>query len=234
MISTDQIERLLSDGTVVSRTGEKIGKVGQVFLDDSSGRPEWVTVRTGLFGSGESFVPLGDADVEGDEIRVPFGKDDVKGAPRVDDDGGHLSPEEEGELYRYYGRLSSRSGSSPDASRASGEDDRPGEAGVVGRHAAGPADREAPDGAGDEGGDGRGTKGTKGSAGTAGTEGTVRLRRYVVTEYVTQAVPGEGTGGADASPGQERTITERVREEVVETDPDDSGRGTISGKDDRR
>jgi sporulation protein YlmC with PRC-barrel domain len=38
----------LMGSTVRDSAGEKIGKVGQVYLDDTTGQPEWVTVRTGL------------------------------------------------------------------------------------------------------------------------------------------------------------------------------------------
>lgn len=193
MISTDQIERLLAGGTVVTEDGEKIGKVGQVFVDDRTGEPDWVTVKTGLFGTGESFVPLAEADVQGDEIRVPFGKDRVKGAPRVDDAGGHLSHEEEDALYRYYGRDTS------DAARGGGERDseRPGpddgaaddEGDVVGRHAAGPADDLAafpadPAPTGEQ----------------APTR--MRLRRYVVTEYVEETGPDDARRETSGEDGQ--------------------------------
>jgi len=104
MIGTDEIQNLLTaGGTVVDDDGDKIGKVSQVFLDDQTGNPEWVTVTTGLFGAGESFIPLNQASVQGDTIRVPYDKSTVKGAPRVDDSNGHLSETEEAELYRYYG-----------------------------------------------------------------------------------------------------------------------------------
>jgi sporulation protein YlmC with PRC-barrel domain len=204
MISTDQIERLLSGGTVVSQGGEKIGKVGQVFLDDRSGEPEWVTVKTGLFGTAESFVPLSDAEVERDEIRVPFDKDTVKGAPRVHDSEGHLSREEEAELYRYYGRDSA--GDGPSTGEAAQREDEgegaPDDEGAVGRHAAGPPADGAPPGSGD----------TRPGPDT-GTGDTYRLRRYVVTEYVTETVPadevprapeprGESAAG-ETSPGDE-------------------------------
>jgi uncharacterized protein (TIGR02271 family) len=104
MIRTDEIQNLLTaGGTVVDNDGDKIGKVSQVFLDDATGNPEWVTVATGLFGTGESFIPLNQATIRGDEIVVPYDKSTVKGAPRVEDANGHLSESEEAELYRYYG-----------------------------------------------------------------------------------------------------------------------------------
>ena len=103
MISTDQAERLLSGGgNVVDTQGDKIGSIGQVFLDDQTGEPEWVTAKTGLFGMSESFVPLRGAELTGDDVRVPYDKDKVKDAPRIDETG-HLSEQEEGQLYAYYG-----------------------------------------------------------------------------------------------------------------------------------
>ncbi|MGX5656756.1 PRC and DUF2382 domain-containing protein [Geodermatophilus nigrescens] len=87
---------------VYDQSGEKIGSASEVYLDDETGQPEWATVRTGLFGTKESFVPLRDADLTNDGLRVGVTKAQVKDAPKVDTDG-HLSPQEEQELYRYYG-----------------------------------------------------------------------------------------------------------------------------------
>ena len=66
--------------------GEKIGDVGQIYLDDQTGKPEWATVRTGLFGTKESFVPVAEAQLTDQGLRVPYDKDTVKDAPRVDAD----------------------------------------------------------------------------------------------------------------------------------------------------
>jgi uncharacterized protein (TIGR02271 family) len=101
MIDQGSVPSLMGS-TVRDSTGDKIGKVGQVYLDDTTGQPEWVTVRTGLFGTRESFVPLAAARVEGDELVVDVPKDRVTGAPKIDEDG-HLSEEQEAELYSYYG-----------------------------------------------------------------------------------------------------------------------------------
>jgi hypothetical protein len=101
MIDQGSVQSLLGS-TVRDGAGDKIGKVGQVYLDDTTGQPEWVTVRTGLFGTRESFVPLAAARVEGDELVVDVPKDRVTAAPKIDEDG-HLSEEQETELYSYYG-----------------------------------------------------------------------------------------------------------------------------------
>lgn len=88
-------------GTVIDSEGNKVGDVGQVYLDDATGRPEWVTVRTGLFGMKETFVPLQGENVANGEIHVPYTKDQIKGAPSIDPEG-HITEAEEAELYRYY------------------------------------------------------------------------------------------------------------------------------------
>src|SRR5215218_8771607 len=100
MITDQQLKGVIGS-TAVGRDG-KLGTVGEVYLDDETGRPEWATVRTGLFGTKESFVPLAEADLTGEDLRVPYDKDKVKNAPHIGTDG-HLSPAEESELYRYYG-----------------------------------------------------------------------------------------------------------------------------------
>ncbi len=101
MILENQIETLIGT-TAYDSNGNKIGKVGQVVLDNRTGRPEWLTINTGLFGMKETFVPTQRAEVRDDSVVVPYEKDEVKNAPNVDVDRGHLSPEEELQLYRYY------------------------------------------------------------------------------------------------------------------------------------
>ena len=105
MLTQNDIQRIAGTD-LYSAGGDKIGAVAQVYLDDRSGAPEWVTVKTGLFGTKETFVPLDNATLNGDRVEVPFGKDQVKDAPRIDADGS-LTPAEEDELYTYYGLSSS-------------------------------------------------------------------------------------------------------------------------------
>ena len=88
---------------VLDREDNKIGRVSQIYLDEGTGRPEWLAINTGLFKTRSSFVPLGDAAVEGDQLKVPFDKAAVKDAPQVDGEDGYLSADEEEHLYRYYG-----------------------------------------------------------------------------------------------------------------------------------
>jgi sporulation protein YlmC with PRC-barrel domain len=73
----------IKDRDVYGSDGEKIGRVGVVYLDDDSGRPEWVTINTGLFGTKTSFAPLANAEVIERGLSVPFDKATVKDAPNV-------------------------------------------------------------------------------------------------------------------------------------------------------
>jgi uncharacterized protein (TIGR02271 family) len=101
MISSNDITRIESS-TVYDNDGDKVGKVGQIYLDDHSGDPSWITVSTGFFGTSETFVPVEGARFDGDDLHVAYDKDKIKGAPHMEVDQ-HLSETEEAELYRYYG-----------------------------------------------------------------------------------------------------------------------------------
>src|SRR3954471_24352665 len=102
-MATQQDVRAWRGLNLVDRDGDKIGKIEDVYLDRSSGEPEWIAVKTGLFGSNVSFVPIHGAAPAGDDLRVSYEKSQVKDAPNVDPDG-ELSPEEERRLYQHYGR----------------------------------------------------------------------------------------------------------------------------------
>jgi uncharacterized protein (TIGR02271 family) len=164
----------MSGATVRDPAGEKIGKVSQVYLDDQTGTPEWVTVRTGLFGGKESFVPLADADLQGNDLVITADKATVSGAPRVDE-SDHLSEEQETELYRYYG-LTDSFGTDVDAG---GRTDLAGVPGVDGRDTSGPTTDDAM------------TRSEEHlTAGTQQVEtGKARLRKHVVTETEQVQVP---------------------------------------------
>ena len=100
-MQTDIDPRDLIGHKAVDRNGDKIGTVDEVYLDDASGRPEWAAVRTGLFGR-DAFVPLTSSEFISEELRVPYDKSQVKDSPDFGV-GQHLSPEQELQLYRYYG-----------------------------------------------------------------------------------------------------------------------------------
>lgn len=169
MITETQTREIVGS-TAYGQDGEKLGKVGQLFLDDASGRPDFITVHTGLFGTKESFVPIDQATFDGDRLVVPFTKEQVKGAPNIDlEAGGHLNARDEDELYRYYGR--GGGAATPVAGRT---DDT-----TVGRDTSGPETDDAM------------TRSEEQlEVGTASREaGRARLRKYVTTETESVDVP---------------------------------------------
>ncbi|TQN40864.1 uncharacterized protein (TIGR02271 family) [Blastococcus colisei] len=209
MIGTDTISRVIGQD-VYDESGDKIGSAAEVYLDDETGQPEWVTVRTGMFGTKESFVPIRDADLTDDGVRVPVSKSKVKDAPKIDTDG-HLSPQEEQELYRYYG-MGMGADSTPTMTTTETTTGMAGtgrtDAGMTGTDAGMTGTDAGMTGtdAGMTGTDARGTVGhdTSGpttddamtlseerlNVGTRSQEvGRARLRKYVVTENVTETVP---------------------------------------------
>jgi uncharacterized protein (TIGR02271 family) len=97
--------RDLVDRNAVDSDGNKIGTVTGIYVDDETGEPNWLAVKTGWFGNNISFVPFEDAYVGGDDVVVAYSKDTVKGSPNFDADG-HLNHEEEDGLYEYYRRRS--------------------------------------------------------------------------------------------------------------------------------
>jgi hypothetical protein len=101
MIAATDIDRIIGS-EAVDQDNDKIGKVSQVYLDTDSERPTWATVKTGLFGTSETLVPLDDANWDEGTLHLAVDKARVKGAPRVDPDA-ELSVDAQKELYAYYG-----------------------------------------------------------------------------------------------------------------------------------
>ncbi|QNE45396.1 DUF2382 domain-containing protein (plasmid) [Frigoribacterium sp. NBH87] len=192
MISTNDIDTILrSGGNVIDQDGKKIGSIGQVYLDDDGGQPAWITVNTGFFGSGESFAPLVDATVQGDDVHVAYSKDMVKDAPHSDDSDGHLSENQEADLYRYYSLDSARAGQplfDQDDQTITGSDvETPGQSAGYDRDESGDVGHDTSGANTDDAmtrSEERLHVGTRQQA-----AGKARLRKYIVSEQVTETVP---------------------------------------------
>lgn len=223
MINSNEVQQI-ADRTVYTSDNDKIGKAGQVYLDDESGQPEWVTVNTGLFGTHESFVPLREASLTDEGVTVPYSKDKVKDAPNVDPDAGHITPEEEQHLYEYYGLTEDTTDAAAARQGRSDVDlrdgDLPSDQNVDeqgGRERAGVAELDE----GHEPGEGHDTSGPNTdeamtrseeqlNVGTTTREsGKARLRKYVVTEEQTVTEEQQVT---------DQVRTEQVRKEQIDTD----------------
>jgi uncharacterized protein (TIGR02271 family) len=174
-VITEKMTRDIIGRQAFDASGEKVGKIGQVYVDDRDGTPTWATVNTGLFGMKESFVPLDGADIKDGDVALSVAKSQVKDAPRVGDSSDHLDAPEEQELRRHYGAANGLAGTN----------------GTNGHN-----------GHGTNGTDARDARGTRDAADSmtrseerlrVGTEteetGRVRLRKYVVTEEQRVTVP---------------------------------------------
>jgi uncharacterized protein (TIGR02271 family) len=175
-LQKDRILQLRGD-TLYDRDGDKIGSVEEIYLDADTGEPEWALVSTGLFGGKSTFVPVAEATEADGDLRVPFDKATVKDAPKMDPDG-QLSRSEEAELYRHYGRDYDDTGADT-GTAGSGLRDRDRETQTTGYDTSGPTTDDAMT---------RSEEELK--VGTTEREsGRVRLRKYVVTDEVTETVP---------------------------------------------
>jgi uncharacterized protein (TIGR02271 family) len=179
--------------TVTGPGGEKLGKVDGIYLDNDTQRPEWAAVKSGLFGSHVSLVPLATADLAGNQLRVPFDKGALESAPHHDPDR-ELSPQDEADLFTHYaipyggdsvtartgGQQQYEGGRQQYDGGTGGQNQRRDKAeGAVGHDTSGPTTDDAMT---------RSEERLR--VGTETTEaGRVRLRKYVVTENVTQTVP---------------------------------------------
>jgi uncharacterized protein (TIGR02271 family) len=163
----------LTGAPVHGSDGAKLGKVEAVYLDNDTEQPEWIAVKSGLFGSHVSIVPLSSGNWDGNALTVPFDKDAIQAAPHHDPDVA-LSPADEDDLYRHYGMTDTRQQSSSDGRR-----DRTADADVQGRDTSGPTTDEAM------------TRSEERlQVGTEQREaGRARLRKHIVTEDVSTTVP---------------------------------------------
>lgn len=102
MITTEDLDAVIG-GTAYSLEGDKLGTIGNVYVDDETGQPQFLSVTTGLFGTNQTFVPAAEAELHGDRVTVPFAKDAVKEAPHVTPEEGHLDPADERRIFDFYG-----------------------------------------------------------------------------------------------------------------------------------
>jgi uncharacterized protein (TIGR02271 family) len=176
MTIPQQWENLIGQ-TATDADGDKIGQVGQVYLDEGTGKPEWVTVSTGMFGTRQSFAPLYGSSIRGGQLVLAVSRQLVKDAPNIEDDG-RLDEAEVTALYQHYAAHLDPAG------RGRAED--AGDDRYAGRHAdAGPGR-----GPGDEDAGAMTRSEERLNVGTESVPaGRARLRKYVVTENVSTTVP---------------------------------------------
>jgi uncharacterized protein (TIGR02271 family) len=221
MTTTEELQNMEGQ-TAVDMNGAKLGKIGQIYVDDQTGQPLWVTITTGMFGAKQSFAPLYGSRSDSGDLYLAVTKEMVTGAPGIEADG-HIEDSENEALYTYY---NGHPGGTPqDQGQVyAGEtrEDLAGRDGIAGRDTSGPAT------------DGAMTRSEERLH--VGTEqvqaGRARLRKHVVTENVTQTVPvsheevrlerepvtganrGAATSGSDISE-EEHEVTLHAERPVV-------------------
>jgi uncharacterized protein (TIGR02271 family) len=202
--------------TMIGSDGEKIGKISEIYEDEATGKPEWATVNTGLFGTKSNFVPLAGVTASGEDVRAPVTKAQVKDAPSVENDG-ELTEQEEGQLFEHYAVPYTAAGSTTAQGAPAGR------TGTTGHDTSGPNTDQAMTRSEEEL-----------RVGTAQREaGIARLRKYVVTENVQTTVPvrreearierepitdaniGDAMGGPEISE-EEHEVILHAEEPVVE------------------
>ncbi|WP_020500216.1 DUF2382 domain-containing protein [Sciscionella marina] len=195
----------------------KVGEITDIYLDNDTRRPEWAAVKSGLFGSHISLVPLDKGRWDGVALTMLFDKAALKNAPHHDP-GSELSAGDEQELYQYYGLT-------PPPDRR--------------QHEAGAAKVQGDSTHGSGTDDAMTRSEERLYVGTEQQEtGRARLRKHIVTENVTKTVPvsheevvverepiteanrGQATSGADLSEGEhEVTLHEERLVTAKETVP---------------
>src|SRR6476469_7707726 len=199
MTTTHFSAETLEQGVVIGSDGDTIGKIGQVYLDNHTRQPSWVTVKTGWFGTSEYFAPLDAATTAGEDIAVPYDKATIKGAPHTDP-GQELTEQEEAKLYSYYGFASTGNQAAFDASDTTGIDTAIPTSAATGND--------------------RGEFLTRSEEQLhVGTEkvqtGRARLRKFIVTEQQTVTVPVTHGDTGDATIGEAATDVVLAEERVL-------------------
>ena len=87
---------------LVDRTGAKIGKLQDVYVDVETDEPQFATVKEGFIGRHLTFVPLTGIEVGPDELKVAVTKDQVRSAPDIEMHGEELSQADESKLYHHF------------------------------------------------------------------------------------------------------------------------------------
>lgn len=92
----------LANATAYDVDGDKVGGVKDVYVNDTTGQPDFVSVNHGLFGGGDSIVPLRGHTLRDGELHLAFPKERIEDAPDLDENG-HLTTEDQDAFYRHYG-----------------------------------------------------------------------------------------------------------------------------------
>jgi uncharacterized protein (TIGR02271 family) len=93
--------------------GNKIGKIDGVWVDDATGELEFIGVKTGWLMGKTHIIPAAQAQIDNGSqtVSVPYAQDQIKDAPSYGTND-ELSPDDESQIYSYYG-IDRSTGTSP-------------------------------------------------------------------------------------------------------------------------
>jgi len=187
----------LANATAYDVNGDKVGGVQDVYVNDTTGQPDFVSVSHGLFGGGDSIVPLRGHTLENGDLHLAFAKDRIEDAPDLDENG-HLTNADQEAFYRHYGlegveertkyetgAAAGAAGAGAGAGAAAGQRTDADRAEFADRDAAAAADRR------DDNGEIIRSEEQLNVGKERVESGQVRLRKYVVHETETVDVPVE-------------------------------------------
>jgi hypothetical protein len=183
----------------IDDSGEKVGTIDQLYVDGETNVPTWATIKSGLFGTKTHFAPLKLAEPTDDGIRFAASAAAIHEAPGIEADQ-ELSPHDQSVLYKHYHQQSTDGEDGKDADdtdddREETDEENENKSG----DSAGPADTvtsvtRSDDHSGDtedssSDGSTAETQRDSGQADRSGQPagGKVRLRKYIITEIVTDA-----------------------------------------------
>lgn len=191
-MTTSQQIRDSRGSQVIGEQGVKLGKITEIYQDEQSGRPEFMSVKPGMLTSGsEALVPVESASVDEEAVHVPYSRETVQNAPEADGEG-RITPEQEQELARHYS-LNSTYGMATTSSDG-GQSTTSSDGGESATSTSG-QQGTAPGSAGETASTGTSQDAMTRSeeqmhVGTTRREtGRARLRKYVETEQQQQTVP---------------------------------------------
>src|ERR671937_727493 len=168
---------------VLDAEGQAVGTFDEIYLDEDTDRPAWAAVRLGILGIRRRIVPLAGAEAQGDKVRMPFGKDRIRSAPKIDAEGW-VSEHDREQIFDHYGLSGSPApavGASPDnppspaVTDAAGGELEPESVSAVDQQGVG--EQEGAD-------SGRPAEDRESPVDRPPGKARVRLKRYVVTETV--------------------------------------------------
>jgi hypothetical protein len=240
-----ELEEKYEGYTVYDNRGEKIGKVDDLFIDETD-REEYIGVKMGFFGRKSTLIPMDIVRVnEADRaIEVSESKDHVKNAPSFDDDED-ITHEYEERIRSHFGLQSTET-----SSTRGSYDAYSGPGGAAGAPATdrgttegrgGTETGDAYSGAGDEGSrrdpveDRMRESAARSAETSSGDTGSRDIPEYGTGTTESQDARESGEAETQVTPSSRQTeetetfeeggrtkVRRRIfREEIVEEDPDD-------------